>query len=581
VVLDEARLVDGLLALAQHLSSGADLGVCLTGLCRAVTELTGCRRSSIFLLAGEHYELRYGFGELPDGPMRASKVQAQDETIAEAVRSRGCVVTRNPQHLQRFDATAASTGVQSLAVAPLLDEAQQPLGVLTAEYTETADTFSDVTARLVLGMAKLAAMAVLSERRNRERLYRTQQEEAQVDAALARVGRELIVSLNTSSLLERLCRLTTEVLSCDYSTTMLRHAEENAYVLAACYSATTQEREAVPVVKLSQDTISEFLGQLERDELVQVSAPSLEPGAAARLTVGDGISVSIHAALRRESEVVGFHSAGYRGRHEPFTVQQLRVARGIAQLASLALETARVIEGLERASNLKSEFLATMSHELRSPLNIILGYADLLLEHAYGRLSPEQADTLRRMEKSARELLELINATLDLSRLEAGRMTLEVRATHVPDLIREIDFETHPLREKPGVDFVCHLAPSLPVLHTDPLKLKVVLKNLVLNALKFTDKGSVMVDVYCRDDGVEFCVADTGIGMAPEVVPIIFEPFRQAGNSRTRRQSGVGLGLYIVRRLLDMLGGAISVDSELGRGSIFRVWVPNLAQPGT
>ena len=108
-----------------------------------------------------------------------------------------------------------------------------------------------------------------------------------------------------------------------------------------------------------------------------------------------------------------------------------------------------------------------------------------------------------------------------------------------------------------------------------------MLKNLVVNALKFTDQGSVMVDVYCRDGGLEFCVADTGIGMAPEVVPIIFEPFRQAGCFKTRRRGGVGLGLYIVRRLLDMMGGSISVDSELGRGSIFRVWVPNQVQPGT
>jgi signal transduction histidine kinase len=232
---------------------------------------------------------------------------------------------------------------------------------------------------------------------------------------------------------------------------------------------------------------------------------------------------------------------------------------------------------LERASNLRSEFVATMSHELRTPLNIILGYVDLLLEHAFGTLAPEQTDALRRMEKSARELLELINATLDLSRLEAGRMTLEVRETHVPDLIHEIDVETRPLQEKPGFNFVCHVPPSLPPLHADPLKLKVVLKNLVVNALKFTDQGSVMIDVYCREGGVEFCVADTGIGMAPEALPIIFEPFRQADGFKTRRRGGVGLGLYIVRRLVDMMGGSISVDSELGRGSIFRVWVPNQA----
>ena len=580
MALDEAKLADVLLGLAQHLSSGAELAVRLTGLCRAATEVTGCRRSRIFLLAGECYELRYTFGEMPDAPMREHKVPAQDRLIAEAVRTRDCVVA-NPQDSRLFDAPAASTGVQSLAVAPLLDEAQQALGVLTAEYPDTPDAFSAVTARLLLGMAKLAGMAVLAERQHQQRIWRAQQRQAQVDTALAKVARELIPSLNTPSLVERLCRLTTEVLSCDCSTTMLWHAEGKAYVLAACYGATAEEREAAQGVKVSRETMSAFLDQLEREELVQVSAPSLGPELVARLAASYGVSMSIHVALRRGDQMIGFQSAGYRGRRESFTAPQVRIARGIGQLASLALEAARLAEELERARKLRSEFVATMSHELRTPLNIVLGYIDLLLEHAFGTLTPEQNDTLGHMERSARELLGLINDTLDLSRLEAGQMTLEVLEIQVQDLVHEIDVETRPLQEKPGFSLVWHVPPSLPPLCTDPLKLKVVLKNLVVNALKFTEQGSVLVDVYSRDDGLEFCIADTGIGMAPEAVQIIFEPFFQVESSNKRRQGGVGLGLYIVRRLLDVLGGVISVDSELGRGSIFRVWVPNRTQPGT
>jgi signal transduction histidine kinase len=234
-----------------------------------------------------------------------------------------------------------------------------------------------------------------------------------------------------------------------------------------------------------------------------------------------------------------------------------------------------------RPKVMESELVATMSHELRTPLNIVLGYVDLLLEHAFGALAPEQTEALRHIEKSARELLDLINTMLDISRLEAGRMTLEVRETRVADLIHEIDVETRPLQQKAGLDFVCHVPPTLPPLYTDLLKLKVVLKNLVVNALKFTDRGSVMVDVYYREGGLEFCVADTGSGIAPEVVSTIFEPFRQGQGFKSPCRGGVGLGLYIVRRLLDMLGGTISVESDLGRGSIFRVWVPNQAQPGT
>lgn len=402
--------------------------------------------------------------------------------------------------------------------------------------------------------------------------------EPEVDSALAKAGRELIAAPNTPALLERFCRLTTELLGCDYSCTLLWCAEDAAYVPAACFGATPEEWEAVRTLKLSRESVSGFLEQLERGTVVQLSTPASAPGPLALLT---SKSQSIHVALQHGDEMIGFHCAGYRGRPRAFTSQQAKIAHGTAQLAALALERTRLVEDLERASSLKSEFVATMSHELRTPLNIILGYTDLLLEQAFGALAPEQTEALQRIEKGARELLELINVTLDLSRLEAGRMTLDVRETYVPDLVHQVELETRPLQHKPRFNFVLHVAPALPPLHTDPVKLKLVLKNLVVNALKFTDEGSVLVDVYGREGGLELCVADTGIGIPPEALPLIFEPFRQAHAFKTRRQGGVGLGLYIVRRLVDMLGGSISVDSELGRGSIFRVWIPNQVPPGT
>ena len=287
-----------------------------------------------------------------------------------------------------------------------------------------------------------------------------------------------------------------------------------------------------------------------------------------------GVTVALGMALRRGDELIGIHSAGYRGRQERFTPQQERIARGIAQLASMALENARLVEELGRANRLRSEFVATMSHELRTPLNVIVGYNELLIDGVFGELNRDQTETLHRVGKSARELLDLINATLDMSRLESGRLPVNLQDVWVPDLLREIDSETQGLRENTTVRFAWEVPAQLPYLSTDPFKLKMVLKNLIANAVKFTHEGSVTIVAQSGDGHIEFSIADTGIGISPEAQAMIFEPFRQVDSSITRRYGGVGLGLYIVRRLLDMLGGTVAVESEVGRGSTFHVRLP-------
>jgi len=247
----------------------------------------------------------------------------------------------------------------------------------------------------------------------------------------------------------------------------------------------------------------------------------------------------------------------------------------------MALENARLFEQAESANRLKSDFLATMSHELRTPLNIIMGYNELLLEEGYGSLTAEQSDILKRMERSARALRELIDATLDVGRLETGRLPLELKKIVIAELIEELQGETRDLQERSGLAFTWRVAPALPPLYTDPTKLKVVLKNLIGNAVKFTEEGSVTVQVRAHGPGVEIAVADTGTGIAPEALPVIFEPFGQGEKLLTRRHSGVGLGLYVVRRMLELLGGTITVASTVGQGSTFRVWIPLTVAEGS
>lgn len=251
-----------------------------------------------------------------------------------------------------------------------------------------------------------------------------------------------------------------------------------------------------------------------------------------------------------------------------------RVQQRTAELVTTNAALLKAKEAAEAADRAKGEFLATMSHELRTPLHIIIGYADLLREHDFGVLSHEQTDILKRINRNAQGLYELITAMLDLSRLEAGRLPVDVKTVQLADLLAELRDETQEVREQSGLHFLWQIAANLPLLHTDPGKLKVVIKNLLGNAIRFTTKGSITVDAHASREGVEICVTDTGIGIPQGALSLIFEPFQQVDNPTLPQHGGTGLGLHIVKRLLDLLGGEVTVESEEGRGSTFRVWVP-------
>ena len=242
-------------------------------------------------------------------------------------------------------------------------------------------------------------------------------------------------------------------------------------------------------------------------------------------------------------------------------------------------ELRRLYNEAQTANRLKSEFIATMSHELRTPLNTIVGYTDLLIDGEYGSLSADQIGTLRIIARHQLELGELINATLDLSRLETGKVALELSDVDLTDLLQLLETEARSWWANPDVQFNWNIAPELPRLHTDGAKLKTVLRNLVGNAAKFTERGSITVEACAVPGGVEIVVADTGVGIPKDKQELIFEPFRQVDSSTTRRYRGVGLGLYIVRRLLVMLGGEITLESDVGRGSTFRIRLPLSSPP--
>lgn len=233
-------------------------------------------------------------------------------------------------------------------------------------------------------------------------------------------------------------------------------------------------------------------------------------------------------------------------------------------------------EEAETSNRVKSEFLATMSHELRTPLHVIIGYLDLMIEGEFGLTTEEESRVLQQVRRSAGELSEHIAAMLDLNRIEMGQMGVEVTEVRMPELLTEIQADTQGLQEQSGLAFTWRENAALPVLRTDRGKLKVVIKNLLGNAVKFTPVGSITVAAHRRNGGVEISVTDTGVGIPPEGRAAIFEPFYQLDNSTARKYEGSGLGLHIVKRLLELLQGTIEIESEVGRGSTFRVWIPPL-----
>jgi len=231
-------------------------------------------------------------------------------------------------------------------------------------------------------------------------------------------------------------------------------------------------------------------------------------------------------------------------------------------------------EQAESANRLKSDFLSIISHELRTPLISIIGYNDLLLDGVAGKLTEEQIDALKKIEKNSKKLLELISSVLNISRLEA--QPVQHKELNISVLIEEVKNETQSLCDQSGLNFVWRIDPDLPPLRTDPVKLKIVLKNLISNTVKFTERGSVTIDAHNKDGGIEINMIDTGVGIPQESLQIIFEPFRQAESPLTRQHGGAGMGLYVAKRLVEILGGTITVESEVGHGSTFHVWIPSL-----
>jgi len=257
-----------------------------------------------------------------------------------------------------------------------------------------------------------------------------------------------------------------------------------------------------------------------------------------------------------------------------------KVQEATAELAQQNELLRRQHIALEQASALKSQFLANMSHEFRTPLNAILGYTHMLLNGVTGPVSDAQRKSLSRIDSNSRHLLALINDILDITRIEAGRMPLNLSTFRIPELLNEVMSELEPIIKRSNLMVTARIRGKLPSIKSDRQKVKQIVLNLLSNALKFTPRGSVTIAAAYDDHTrtVAIAVSDTGVGIPGEAQSKIFEDFRQLDHSPARGYGGTGLGLSICRRLAQMLGGTIELQSGVARGSTFRLKLPARAR---
>jgi signal transduction histidine kinase len=252
-----------------------------------------------------------------------------------------------------------------------------------------------------------------------------------------------------------------------------------------------------------------------------------------------------------------------------------------ANLNRMTEELSRLYQQLEAASRHKSQFLASMSHELRTPLNAILGYTELIVDEIYGEVPAKVRDVLERVQQSGKHLLGLINAVLDLSKIEAGQVTLTLADYSMQEVVQTVFAAVESLAAEKHLALKVSVPPDLPPGHGDAQRLSQVVLNLVGNAIKFTDEGEVIIQVTAADGAFTVAVSDTGVGIAEADQQKIFEEFQQAESTSTRKQGGTGLGLAIARKIVEMHGGRIGVESRLGQGSTFRFTLPMCVQRQT
>ena len=458
----------------------------------------------------------------------------------------------------------------SMIAAPML-RGDTVVGAIVTSRREPI-RFDDKQVALIKAFADQAVIAIENARLVNELRQSLQQQTATADVlkVISRSTFDLQTVLNTLvELAARLCRA---------ERSGMRLLKNGLYHHVASYGFANESIRWPPIAPGPGSVAGRVA--IERKPVHVIDAqldPSPEVASRAR---SGNLHTMLAVPLLREGKPIGVLLL-QRVTVQPFAGQEIALAETFADQAVIAIENVRLFEEiqeksrqLEVASQHKSQFLANMSHELRTPLNAILGYTELIADGIYGEPSEKMLGVLKRVESNGKHLLGLINDVLDLSKIEAGQLVLELSDYSLQDIAQTVRSTLEPLAADKKLLFKVELAPKLPPGRGDGRRLTQVLINLVGNAIKFTDAGEVVIKAAKTDGSFNVSVHDTGPGISAADQAKLFQEFQQADNAITRKKGGTGLGLAISKRIIEMHGGKIWVESQVGQGSTFSFTLP-------
>ena len=528
------------------------------------------------------------------GPISRTADATQTPLNRDSVAGRA-VVDRAVVHVQDMQAEsetefplaksrAVRDGTRSLVGTPLLREGV-PIGAILIRRTEVRP-FTEKQIALLKTFADQAVIAIENVRLFKELEERTRElvESVEEMKALSEVGQAVSSSLDLETVLATIVARAVELAGTDCGVIYEFDEATQEFNLRASHH---MEAEAVEGLRAARIKLGEGATGQAAMTRAPVQIPDtfeLRERAVSRvrpLLNRLGYRSLLTVPILREQQIMGGLTVWRRqvGEFEPEVVNLLQT---FATQSALAIQNARLFreiedkgQQLEAANRHKSEFLANVSHELRTPLNAIIGFSEVLQERLFGELNEKQAEYTDDILSSGRHLLSLINDILDLSKIEAGRMELEVTTFHLPDAIENALLLIRERASRHGIKLDRIIDDRLGDFIGDERKVKQILVNLLTNAVKFTPEGGqIRVEARLSDSSVIVSVTDTGIGIAKEDHEAIFEEFRQVGTNYAQKREGTGLGLSLTRKFVGMHGGKIWVESELGKGSTLTFTLP-------
>ena len=398
--------------------------------------------------------------------------------------------------------------------------------------------------------------------------------------ALEEIGRAVASSLDDKAVLATIVTRAVQLTQADAGAIYSYDASRGVFDLAEAHALDKSYQDAVRASRIGVDESVLGLAS-KKQEAMWISDLSSAPSYPLKeLTIAAGFNSVLVVPLIGPDEILGALVLLRRASGD-FPASTIDLMQTLAHQSVLAMNNARLFRevddkgrALAVANEHKTQFFANMSHELRTPLNGILGFAELLVDGLYGTLPDKALEILERIQKDGKHLLGLINDVLDISKIEAGQLTLALDNYSMQGVVETVVASTGSLAQAKGIEVKAKVSPDLPMGYGDERRLTQVLLNIVGNAIKFTDTGSVEIRANARDGHFMIAVQDTGPGIPTADQARIFEEFQQVDNSITRQKGGTGLGLSIARRLINVHGGHIDLESTPGVGSTFNIVLP-------